>query len=132
MDRPPFRAGKGAVDGFDIHSLPRLGAQRTRAATGNGFLHGRRFRTCTDGPGVGRPRDNLVLGVNHGAGPPGGQPGLTKNGADLIGQQPDGQHVAKLTLANHRHTQRHQPLADRGLVRTQSAKRQAFLCGGRR
>ena len=52
MDRPPFRAGKDAVDGFDIHALPRLGSSRIRAAARNGFLHGRCCRTCTGGPGV--------------------------------------------------------------------------------
>ena len=88
-------------------------SQRIRAAARNGFLHGGRFRTCTDGLRVGRARDDLLLGVNDGAGPSGGQPGLTKNGADLVGQQPDGQDVAKFTVANNRHTQRHQPLADR-------------------
>ena len=38
---------------------------------------------------VRRARDDLLLGVNHGAGPSGGQPGLAENRADLIGQQSD-------------------------------------------
>ena len=56
------------------------------------------FAPALDGSGVGRARDDLFLGVNDGAGPSGGQPGLTENRADLVGQQPDRQDVAEFAI----------------------------------
>ena len=122
MDRPSFGAGQHAVDGFNIDALTRLRSRRIRAAARHGFLHGRRCRACTGDFRVRRARDDLFLGVNDGAGPSGGQPGLAQDRTDLVGQQPDRQDVAEFTIPDNGDAQGHELLADRSLVRTKPAE----------
>ena len=110
------------MDSFNIDALTRLRSCRVRAAARHGFLYGRRRRACLGNFRVGRARNDLLLGVDDGASPSGGQSRLTENRSDLVGQQADRQDVAEFTIPDNGDAQGHELLADGGLIGTEPAE----------